>query len=149
MSDILEEFEQRIAANKRDLEEQEHALAVLRRTMGKAGSQPQGFVINATPGTFKFEELVGGVEKTKKRTLIDEVRDVVMLFGENEFTVAHIEAALKKTGVVVDAKNPRARIGIAVSTVLEEGLIVRTAEGGGNVPHRYKLKSAVDADAPV
>lgn len=150
MSDILEEFEKRIAANKRDIEEQEHALAVLKRTMGKPPVSRIDPIINkGQTGQIKFEDLVGSVEKTKKRTLIDDVRDVVMLFEGNEFTVAHIEAALKKTGVIVDAKNPRARIGIALSTVLDEGLIVRTAEGGGNVPHRYKLKSAVDAESLV
>ena len=148
MADIIKELEMRVAAKRRELEDEEKALAVVRRMMG----QP---LAPATVGgeskpefeQIKFEDLIGSVEKTKKRTLIDEVRDVVSRFGTNEFTVAHIEAALKKTGVAVDAKNPRARIGIALSTVLDEGLIARTAEGGGNVPHRYKLKSAVDAES--
>lgn len=145
---MLEEFEKRIAANKRDIEEQEHALAVLKRTMGKPSlSTTEVIASKGQIGKINFDDLIGSVEKTKKRTLIDEVREVVNLFGDNEFTVAHIEAALKKTGVVVDAKNPRARIGIALTAVLDEGLIVRTVPGAGNIPHRYKLKSAVDVES--
>lgn len=145
MSDILEEFEKRIAENKRDIEEQEHALAVLKRTMRKPLlSKPEIISGNEQIKDINFDDLIGSIDKTKRRTLIDEVRDIVSHFGDNEFTVAHIEAALKKTGTKIDAKNPRARIGIALSTVVEEGLIVRTGVGGGNIPHRYKLKSAMD-----
>ncbi len=145
MTDLMLELETRVAAKRKELEDEEKALAIVRRMMGQSPihvSIPEEQKNQI--GQLKFEDLAGSVEKTKKRTLIDEVRSVVMHFGVNEFTVAHIEAALKKTGVVVDAKNPRARIGIALSTVLEENIIVRTALGGGNVPHRYKLKSAID-----
>lgn len=148
MADLIAELEMRVAAKRKELDEEENALATVRRMMG----QPQ---INSAPaipakdqlGLIKFEDLIGNVEK--KRTLIDEVREVVMKFGENEFTVAHIEAALNKLGVPIDAKNPRARIGIAVSNIVEEGLIVKTVPGGGNVPHRYKLKSTVDGESLV
>lgn len=141
MTDLIKELEARVAAKRKELEEEENALTTVRRMMGQPHENKAPGSANGSIGEIKFEDLIGGVEK--KRTLIDEVRDVVLKFGENEFTVAHIEAALKKLGVPVDAKNPRARIGIAVSNIVDEGLIVKTATGGGNVPHRYKLKSAL------
>ena len=148
MADILMEFEQQIAANKKDIEEQERALAVLRRTMARGADQSLLFVPGVQKvGKIIFEDLLGSVEKAKKRTLIDETRDIVAQFGNHEFTVAHIEAALKKTGKVVDVKNPRARIGIALSSLLEEEFVIRTFDGAGNVPHRYKLKSAIEDES--
>ncbi|MDP2266363.1 MAG: hypothetical protein Q8J70_07410, partial [Thiobacillus sp.] len=123
MSDVIKEIEMRIAAKRKELEDEEQALAVIKRMMGQSAAESLGAI--------KFEELAGGVKSTKKRTLTDEVRDVVAQFGNNEFTVAHIEAALKKMGVSLDAKAPRARIGIAVSNLAEEDFVVRTADGAG------------------
>jgi len=143
MTNLIKELEARVAAKRKELEEEESALATVRRMMGQPHVNKDRSATNRSAEEIKFEDLIGGVEK--KRTLIDEVRDVVLKFGENEFTVAHIEAALNKLGIAIDAKNPRARIGIAVSNIVDEGLIVRTVTGSGNVPHRYKLKSAVDA----
>lgn len=138
--DLIAELEARVSAKRKELEEEESALATVRRMMGQPMTQPIS-AAKLSPEQIEFANLVGGIEK--KRTLIDEVRDVVTKFGENEFTVAHIESALNKLGIVIDAKHPRARIGIAVSSIVAEGLIVKTFEGAGNVPHKYKLKSAV------
>lgn len=141
MTDLIKELEARIAAKRQELEDEESALATVRRMMRQPANKAH-ITAKEQAGSIKFEDLIGNAEK--KRTLIDEVRDVVLQFGENEFTVAHIEAALKKLGIAIDAKNPRARIGIAITPIVDEGLIVRTATGGGNVPHRYKLKSALN-----
>jgi len=141
----LKELEGRVAAKRKELEDEERALAIVRRMIGQPPSmQSPGMVPKEQVGAIKFEELLDSVEKIKKRTLIDDVRDVVSQFGQNEFTVAHIEAALKKMGVVIDAKSPRARIGIVVAKLADEGFVVKVAEGGGNVPHRYKLNEAHD-----
>lgn len=142
MKYLIKELEARIAAKRKELEDEERALATVRRMIEQPSLIPDNQTQQAdNKGQINFEDLVGKVER--KRTLIDEVRDVVKKFGENEFTVAHIEGALNKLGIPIDAKNPRARIGIAVANIVDEGLIVRTATGGGNVPHRYKLKSAI------
>ena len=144
MTGFIEELEARIAAKRQELEDEENALATVKRMMKQPQANKAHITAKEQTGSIKFEDLIG--DEKKKRTLIDEVRDVVLRFGENEFTVAHIEAALKKLGVVIDAKNPRARIGIAITPVVNEGLIVMTEKGGGNVPHRYKLKAAVGSD---
>lgn len=141
MSDIIAEFEKRIAANKRELEEQERALAVLKRTMGIAASEQQfpSDIKEKTTDILNFDDLVGTIQKSKKKTLADEVKNIVSLFGSNEFTVTHVEAALKQRGIEIDAKNPRARIAIALGQIAEEGFVKRVFEGAGNVPHRYML----------
>lgn len=145
MADILTEFEQRIAANKRDIEEQEHALAILKRTMARNSDQSGGIQIPPKKvEAINFDDLIGGAQKIKKHTLTDDVRNVVSQFGANEFTIAHIDAALNKIGVVIDAKTPRTRMSIALGKLVEEGFVVRVFEGAGNVPHRYKLNEAHD-----
>lgn len=149
MVGILLEFEQRIAAKRKELEEEEHALAVLKRSMGVSATVDEAAVSRPSLASkqLRFEDL--GVEALKKRTLTDDVRDVVRQFGDNEFTVTHIEAALKQLGVVIDAKSPRARISIAAANLVEEGVVVKTYEGAGNVPNRYKLKSATNAESEL
>lgn len=139
MTDIFAEFERRIAVKKRELDEEERALAVLKRTMAQDFGQPESGDGQAWSETFKFEELIGSVEKSKKRTLVDDVRDVVSKFGLNEFTIAHVDAGLGKMGVVVNAKSPRARMSLALGKLVDEGFIVMTFKGAGNVPNRYKL----------
>lgn len=138
MSDIFAEFEKRIAAKKRELAEEEHALAVLKRTMAQDMGRPKDNG-DEWSGAIKFEDLAGSVEKSKKRTLVDDVRDVVSQFGSNEFTIAHVDAALGKMGVVVDAKSPRARMSVALGKLVDENFVVMTFKGGGNIPNRYKL----------
>ncbi|HUW28865.1 MAG TPA: hypothetical protein VMV97_09660 [Sulfuriferula sp.] len=141
MEDLIKELEDRVAAKRKELEDEEHALATVRRMMGQSPSIASPVAAHKDVlGLINFEDLIGSVEKTKKRTLIDDVRDVVSQFAQHEFTVVHIEAALKRIGVVIDAKSPRARISMALGKLVEDGTVIKVAEGGGNVPHRYKLK---------
>ena len=141
MADLIKELEARISVKRKELEDEERALVVVKRMMGQLSNDlPLGNTSKEQLASINFDDLIGTIEK--KRTLIDEVRDVIRQFGKNEFTVAHIEAALKKIGIAVDAKSPRARISIVLSTIVDEGLIVKTMVGGGNVPHRYKLKDS-------
>ena len=141
MQNLIKELEGRVAAKRKELEDEENALATIRRMMSQPSTiQPSATGQKEILGSIKFEDLIGSVEKIKKRTLTDDVRDVVSQFGKHEFTVAHIDAALTRVGVVVDAKSPRARIGISLAKLVEDGTVIKIAEGGGNVPHRYKLK---------
>lgn len=81
--------------------------------------------------------------ENRRRTLTDDVRDVVRRFGTQEFTVAHVEAAMKRLGIEVVGKTPRSRIALAVTKLCEEEILVRSFVGGGNVPHRYRLQASV------
>ena len=145
MIDLIKELEMRVAAKRKELEDEERALETVRRMIKEPSNvQSPSIAPKAQIEAIKFEDLLDSVEKIKKHTLGDDVRNVVSQFGDHEFTVAHIHAALNRIGVVVDAKSPRARIGIVLAKLLEEGFVVRVAEGGGNVPHRYQLNEAHD-----
>ncbi|WP_165313025.1 hypothetical protein [Vibrio ziniensis] len=73
-----------------------------------------------------------------KRTLLDDTRELVERFGDQEFTVSHVEAALKKLGKASDAKNFKNRLSMLVRTLSDEGVIERTFEGSGKIPHKYR-----------
>jgi|CXWL01.1.fsa_nt_gi hypothetical protein len=141
MSDILKEFELRIAANKRELEEQEHALAVLKRTMGRSSLAPEATALAPKAEEANFDDLFNQKDLSKKRSLVDEIRDLVKQFGSKEFTVAIVEAALAKTGIEIDTKQPRARIAVAMGKLEKEGFLAVSFRGAGNTPNVYKINS--------
>lgn len=138
MSDPFYELEQRIAAGKKALEEQERLLASLKLSMGVGISRSSVNALIHEPTTEKFDELFNDENLNKKRTLTDDVKDVIDKFGRKEFTVAIVESALAKTGVVIDAKQPRARIAVAIGKLVENGDVVISYKGLGNTPNRYK-----------
>jgi hypothetical protein len=79
----------------------------------------------------------------KKRTLIDDAREVVARFGGQEFNLSHVDVALKRHGVRVDGKSPKSRISTALVRLCREEFLVRTYTGVGNVPNRYRVRSTM------
>lgn len=78
--------------------------------------------------------------KSDRKTLTSEVKNVIKRFGDQEFTVAHVHAALKRLGVIKpEAKSIRATIAAILSKLQENNELSRTFTGKGNVPHKYKL----------
>lgn len=92
-----------------------------------------------------LDELEGG-ESQKRKTLVDDIRDVIRRFGAQEFSIVHVESAMKRLGVEIAGKTPRSRISMAFTKLGEDGHIVRTFTGGGNVPHRYRLRESMTDD---
>lgn len=87
-----------------------------------------------------FDDLVVANRSSGKPTITDEIRGVVSdYFTGKEFTVAHCEAALLKLGKVEQSKNLRTRIATVLGRMQEDGELIRTFEGKGNVPHRYRV----------
>lgn len=74
-----------------------------------------------------------------RKTLMDDIWSVVSKLGDQEFMVTSIEAVLKAQHVEIEGKSPRARIASSLSKLLEQGKIVQTFKGSGNIPHRYRL----------
>ena len=148
MVDIIKELEDRIAIKKKELEDEEQALAVVKRMMSQSSGTTTLGVIPKKGQTapIKFEELISTVEKVKKHTITDDVRDVVSQFGTNEFTVVHVDAALKKLGIAIDSKSPRARISVSLAKLVSEGYVTKLFEGSGNVPNLYKLAADIAAN---
>lgn len=83
---------------------------------------------------------LGIEDQSKKRTLVDDVRDVVKRFGDQNFTVSHVQAALKRCGIDLGGKTPRSRISVAIAKLHEEGFILRTFKGSGNIPHQFRIR---------
>lgn len=147
----LAELRAKIEEKRKELEEQEKALAVLEKMLEQGSFQTQS-TKTAGPeaerpapaplpedGVINLEDLGVDVE-TRSRTLSDDVASVVRRLGEQEFTVAHVDAVMARLGMMQDGTTrPRARISQALGKLEDDGLIVRTFSGAGNVPHRYKL----------
>jgi hypothetical protein len=141
----LHELRRQIEANKALLEEQERALMVLETMMGYSTMPVNGvrplLASNASVqnGMIAVEDLDNEADGAR-RTLRTEVTDVINRLGDQEFSIAHIDAALKKMGVVVNGNYPRSRISTILAKLENEGILIKTFGGSGNVPHKYKLK---------
>lgn len=78
--------------------------------------------------------------------LADSVRSIIDMFQDQEFMVAHVEAALKEAGKPVEGKSPRSRIAIVLKKLEEQGLIELAFKGGGNVPNKYKRAKTTEEE---
>jgi hypothetical protein len=80
------------------------------------------------------------IPQSNRRTLLDDAEDVVKRFGDQEFSVAHVDIVFQQQGIKSKGENiPRSRISTALGKLEEAGVIKRTFTGGGNAPHRYKI----------
>lgn len=141
MLDMLQEFEKKIKAKRKELEEEENALKVFKRSMGiSEESEPLNKPLPVTQDDQNFDDLFNGAGVGKRRFLIDHIRDLVPRFGAKVFTVAIVHAALIKEGVEIEAKQPRSRIASALGKLVDEGRLKLEAKGSGNQPSYYKVK---------
>lgn len=92
-------------------------------------------------GMIDLSELAGASQT--KRTLIDDIRDVLPRFGAQEFNITHVEITLKRLGIEVTGKYPKSRISVSLVKLCDEGLLARTFTGSGSVPHRYRTRSTM------
>jgi len=121
---------------------------VLVRIAGNAGKKDSSLTlptksdIQDDNGIIDLQELDTGLAD-RKRTLIDDIRDIAPRFGTQEFTIAHVEGALKKLGIEVTGKFPRSRISVALVKLAEERVLIKTFTGIGNVPHRYRNRAGM------
>lgn len=131
---------------ERALEGKEQALKVLEEMRSPAAPVSEvgaeALSTDDVTSIISLDDLDGG-DASKRKTLIDDVREVVQRFGGQEFSIAHAEAAMKRLGIEIAGKTPRSRIALTFVKLCDEGYLVRTFVGGGNVPHRYKLRNAM------
>jgi phosphopantetheine adenylyltransferase len=95
-------------------------------------------------GVIQLDQLI--IPESERRTLSDDIGDIIKRFGSQEFTVAHIDVVMQQQGIKDKAGEfiPRSRISTALGKLEDDGLIVRTFKGAGNVPHRFKVKGAMN-----
>lgn len=88
-------------------------------------------------GSINVHDLIE--EIPKRKSIIDEIREIVDRFGDQEFTVQHVDAVYKTNhGIPSSDTSNRTKISTALTKLKNNGLISITFKGGGNVPNRYK-----------
>lgn len=149
VTELIRDIEREIEADKKALAEKEAGLRMLKARVAGAGA-PAARVqtpVRQSESTELFDLTSLEIEDIpRRRTFVDDLKDAVRRFGPQEFSIAHVEAVLKRLGIEVAGKTPRSRISASLSKLWEEGVLVRTFEGGGNVPNRFRVKEFMSAD---
>lgn len=132
----IEELRKELDSMRNELQVKEAALAWLEKRLN-SGHQSDSQVMPSKGGGMIDLTKVQVPETAKRRTLVDEVLAIIRMLGDQEFTVAHIQAVMAQRGIEFSAKNPRASLSVALGKLQDQGEIVVTKEGKGNVPHVY------------
>ncbi len=122
----LENLRKKLDRDRRELEERERALAKVEEMLREESSMHEDVPI--PPPVPRVEGLA------------DAVRMAVTAMGLSEFGVTDIEAYLKNQGFDLPKVDPRSRIAMVLQHLRKSGEIVRTVEGTGRAPNRYRVK---------
>lgn len=150
VSNDTDELSKEIAELRKEIKEVEDSLnekkAVLRYLESKAVKQSAPIKPSASAviqgGVIQLDQLV--VPESSRRTLVDDVDDITKRFGSQEFSVAHVDVVMQQQGIKDKSGEffPRSRISTALGKLEDDGIIVRTFKGAGNVPHRFKRRES-------
>jgi len=149
IKEIDEELE-KVAAIQEEREELVAAKKVMMRYSGDVAHQHKAGGDSAhTPdigdtGVINLDDLVPPAKVVKsKDTLYSNIENLIIeRFGDQEFTVNHVAAALNATGKGSEAKHFKNRISLEVKKLAVNGVIDRTEKGSGNIPHKYRKAKA-------
>jgi hypothetical protein len=151
---IVADLEREIEADRKALHAKEAALELLKGRLKTGPARPvvavqaSAHIASADDELFDVSSLEVA-EVSRRRTFVDDLREALARFRGQEFSIGHVEAALKRLGIEVAGKTPRSRISASLSRLNEEGFLVKTFEGGGNVPHKYRIRSHMSEDEVV
>ena len=140
----INELRKEIEVDRKALTEKEAVLRYLESKENKEHVTTKAEIPNPPlhGGVILLDQLK--IPQTNRRTLLDDAEDVVKRFADQEFSVVHVDMVFQQQGIKSKGENiPRSRISTALSKLEEAGVIERAFTGGGNVPHRYKLKEIV------
>jgi hypothetical protein len=142
---------------KREVEDERNAIAVKEKLIANweekikllddnSGVSMENIGNVSKTGNDKHESILGkeyidlsqfGAAAQKKNTFIDDVRKVLKKFGDQQFTVNHINSILNaEKGGEIDA-SLKNKISLTLSKLSKSGEIVISTKGGGNSPHFY------------
>jgi hypothetical protein len=113
--------------DRKKIEERERAISTVERMLREEASTEQRSL--DLPAPVSAQPRFG-----------ESVRNAVVHFGTEQFTVPDIEALMKRQNVPLPRKNPRPRIAMILQRLVTEGAVVRTIEGKGPVPNSYRIK---------
>ena len=143
---IISGLREKIAHKRRELDEQEQALAVLEKLVRTTGGASL-MTLPLDQGVIKLDELDLMEREGKRRgTFSEDILDVIKRLSDQKFSVVHIDALLRKMGKVTGDKPMRSRISSVLNKLEEEGKLERTFTGKGNVPHRYRQKMKTESN---
>ena len=151
MDFTLADLKKEAKEQRKQLEDIEAAIRVMERLSGSGHKNQLTHTIEkpqptlSASGKINLDDLSVPISEPKKATLFKDIKALIERFDNQEFSISHIEAALKQTGKGSNAKHFRNRIYVHIRKLLEEGVVVRTYKGSGNEPHKYKLASKVDS----
>lgn len=149
MAITLEDLQKKIEDMEKELEELKAAHRVMKRFDGKAlnsteqnlsSTQAETTSSLSETGIINLDELDLPIKVAKtSSSLHANVKNLIMRFGSQEFTVNHVHAALNKTGKGSDAKHFKNRVSVTIRKLTDEGMLERTHKGKGSEAHKYQL----------
>ncbi len=153
IEDAIRELRADIENSKLDLDAKNRSLKVLEGVFEKmtkkavqnssltTENDDNGQAVNHD-GFISIDDL-SDVNEPKKRTLMDDIKDVLPRLGSQEFNISHVDRALKLMKIAVAGKSPRSRISVALARLSEERVLARTFTGAGNTPNKYRVQSTM------
>ncbi len=143
MSDTLSDLKKMLEDAEKDVDGLKSAIRLLERR-NSVPQRPAQEKENITPeldetGAINLDELELPAKPVKSsNTLSSKIRILIKRFGSQEFTVNHVDVALRKMGKGSDAKHFKNRVSIIIRGLTDEGVLERTYKGKGNTPHKYR-----------
>lgn len=136
---FIQELKEKIERSKLILQEQEKALQIVEAMLSDKTYIPTHGVNQADNIEISNKQIMLDSLPTHS-TFKDEVFEIIKKLGDQEFNVVQIESVFTKIGKPVTGSTPRSRISMSLSKLIADGKIIRTFQGSGHVPHRYKIK---------
>ena len=144
MPETQDDIQKAIEETERDLAALKAADKVMERRNNRAAKS----TTKATPvtpaigesGVINLDEVkLPGKTVRRGPTLQVDIRGLIGRLGNQEFTVSHVDAVLKKMGKGSDAKHFKSRISDTIRKLTVEGLVTLSHQGIGSEPHRYRV----------
>ena len=150
IEDAIQELRADIENSKLDLNAKIRSLGVLEEVfekMARSAVQKSSSITENSDSTHAVSDKgfisiddLEEVDQAKKRTLIDDIKDILPRFGPQEFNISHVDSTLKRMAIPVAGKSPRSRISVALARLAEEGVLARTFTGAGSTPNKYRVR---------
>jgi len=149
----IEKTKMELEKIKMELNVKESLLSRMREKLKTDSKQKQYDSMKIVPA-FKIESQLDldslfAEDQSKRSTIIEKIKNLVVQFGEREFTVAHVDKLYKATfpeEIAVDDMSMRPRISTALTRLKDDGMLEMTFTGSGNVLKRYKVEKQVETE---
>lgn len=151
---LYEELLAEIADDERALDEKRQLATLLKKRLERYRSTT---VISHSSATVAHSPTPHGATQIAKdddadqptASLTQMVGRAVKALGEQEFVVGDVYDTMVKMGLPFPSERANPRITTVLKRMFDAGTLVRTFEGGGNVPHRYRAGGWVPSAAPA